>query len=257
MAADVTAIRKQFEGQLKRLGKAGMSALFPKDFNYYSIALELVDGRGRTVDYFLFPINPDDISETNREITRVRKTITGVSTLKNPTFNPVLISIQGDFGKRFKIILNGGPIEFAGISISRGQNLVDAFVGSVKKLATAVPQFSTFAKTGYGCIKVLESIKEKSKQIDPLNGRPYSLYLYNSITGNNYMVEFVEFRHNQNVSRNMIPRYSMQLIAVAPLDSLLARVTNLKSLLKNITISFLQKRSTAIANNIRKLIKKK
>lgn len=249
MASSVSSVEGSYKDRLVQLGKAGLSALYPHDFEYYSLSLELVDALGHTVDYFTFPVLPSSIEESVRETTNVRKTLGGVNVLKNPTFTPTTISITGDFGKRFKIIVGGQSIEFAGLSISKGNFTIDPL-----KAVRTFTQFSSFAKTGYGCIKVLESMKQKSKQLDENLKRPYSLYLYNPILGNNYQVEFESFRVSQNdKSNNMIPRYAMTLVSVAPLDSLLSRTSNLLSSVKNLAFSNLQKSANALARPIRGL----
>lgn len=241
------------QSRIIQVGKAGLNAIFPKEFNYFAISLELVDSRGRTVDYFLFPVNPSEIRETVREITNIRKTISGVSVLKNPTFIPSDIVISGDFGRNFKAIVNGQPFQFAGIQLSLNQGLF----GSIKSdITRKYSQFSSIAKTGYGCVKVIEGIKDKSKGLD-LDGKPYSLYLYNPILGNNYQVEFVSFDHFQNdKNSNMIAKYSIRLQSVAPLDSLFSKLKNIKSTVKNLAFSALQKKANNIAKDLRGLLGK-
>jgi hypothetical protein len=250
MATSISSVQANYQARLAQLGKAALHALYPNDFEYYSMSLELVDFLGNTVDYFTFPILPSNIDETTKELTNVRKTMTGVNVLKNPTFVPHPIVITGDFGKMFKVIINGQAIEFAGLSISSGHFSIDPL-----KAVRTFTQFSSFAKTGYGCIKVLEAMKQKSKQLDTNFKKPYSLYFYNPIFGNNYQVEFDTFKVTQNSKeRNMIPGYTMQLTAVAPLDSLLSRTANLKSSVKNLAFSSLQKSANSAARNLRGVI---
>lgn len=247
----VIATEASFRSKLNQLGRATLHALFPKDIEYYFLALELVDSQGTTVDYFSWPVLPEEINETQNELTSVRKTMGGVNVQKNPTFNPRQISIRGNFGRRFKLLLGGKPIEFAGIGLSikngkfdiKGPNLLD----------NNVPQFSSFVKNGYGCIKLLEAMKEKSKKLDA-DQKPHALYLYNPILGNNYQVEFNSFNQMQDKdSHNMIPAYSFQLTAVAPLDSVLSRKVNLKSVVKNLSLANLQKTANSVASGLRRI----
>lgn len=231
----------------KSIGKGALHALFPKDFPAYFLAVELVSSQGKTEEYFAFPILPDEIRETDNTITNVRKTMSSVNVQKNPTFNPRQISIKGDFGRNFKLLLNGKDITFAGFSFSSTTGF------SAGKFLKESVEFSSFAKSGYGCVKVLEKIKEKSKQLDK-DGKPYSLYLYNPILGNNYQVEFVSFSQSQDKSHyNMFPSYTLQLIAIAPLDSVFSRLKNIKTAIKNLTINGLQKTANLIASNLRQL----
>lgn len=244
-------VEERFKSQSKRLGQAALHALYPKDFAYYFLALQLVDSSNNTIDYFSWPILPDEIREVQSEVTNVKKTIGGVHVLKNPTFTPRQISIKGDFGRRFKLLLGGTKVEFAGFNFSINSGKFN--IANNNLLDGIVPQFSSFAKTGYGCIKVLEAIKEKSKKLDS-NNKPYSLYLYNPILGNNYLVEFVTISHFQDKDRyNMIPAYQLQLVAIAPLDNIVSRVNNIKSALKNLTLAGLQKTANSVASSLRSL----
>lgn len=245
------AVKSSYRDALVNVGKAGLNVLFPNDINLYFLAMELVDSRGVTVNYLAWPILPEEIKETHMEITTIRKTISSVNVLKNPTFAPRQISIKGNFGRNFKILLNRG-IEFAGFGISNG-----SFTSTNLLNGNEIAQFSSFAKTGYGCIKIIEAMKEGSKKLDAYN-KPHSLYLYNPILGNNYQVEFStggSFSHTQNNKQNnMIPAYDIQLTAVALLNGLFDRVANVDSALKNLSIGVLQKGANTIASSIRSAI---
>lgn len=237
---------------ISSVGRATLHALYPKDVEFYLIALALEDSKGNLVDYFSWPILPDSISETRKEITNVRKTMGGVNVLKNPTFVPTQISMRGDFGQRFKVLLNGQNFEFAGIQLSTKSGSFD--ITPPGQLENTVPQFSSFAKTGYGCIKVLEAMIAKSKKLDSYN-KPFSLYLYNPILGNNYQVEVDVFVHSQDSSKyNMFPSYNIQFTSVAPLDSLIGRAQNVKSAIKNVAFSVLQRKANTLVSPIRKAL---
>jgi|JI9StandDraft_1071089.scaffolds.fasta_scaffold00268_44 hypothetical protein len=243
------AVEARFKQGLDNLGRATLSALFPKDIENYMIALELINSKGNTVDYFAWPILPDELRETDNAITNIRKTMSAINVLKNPSFNSRQISIRGDFGRRFKLLLGAEQVTFAGFGFSLKNGKFN--ISPPKFLQNPVPQFSTIAKTGYGCVKVLEAMKEKSKQLDE-NGKPYVLFLYNPILGNNYQVEFATFSQSQDKSHyNMFPSYNIQLTAVAPLDSILSRRNNLKSAIKNLTVNGLQRTANELATNLR------
>lgn len=243
------AIEAEFKSRLSQIGKGGLNALFPSDFEYYLVALELVDSQNNTVDYFSFPVLPEEIRESHNEITNIRKTMTGVNVTKNPTFTPRQISIRGNFGRRFKLLLGGQQVQFAGFGLSIKNGALS--VSGPGSLQEVIPQFSSFAKTGYGCIKVIEAMKEKSKKLDNYQ-KPFSLYLYNPILGNNYQVEFNSFAHMQNQdTNNMIPAYNIQLTAIAPLSSLFSRGSSIKSALSKVTVGELQKTANNIARNLK------
>jgi hypothetical protein len=245
------SVENQFKDLVVNTGKAAMHALFPKDFAYYYLALELVDSQGNTVDYFGWPILPDSIKEIHQEITSIRKTIGGVSVTKNPTFTPRQIVLNGNFGRNFKLLLGQQTVEFAGFGFSMQNGKFQAT--SPGLFGDTVPQFSSIAKTGYGCIKLLEGIKEKSKQVDAY-GKPHSLYMYNPILGNNYQVEVNSFSHMQDKDQfNMIPAYAMMLTAVAPLDSILGRIGSVVNTFKKLSLGNLQKTANSVASNLRSL----
>lgn len=245
----VERTKNSYRARTAEIGRAALHALYPNDFEFYSVALELVDSQGNTVDYFIWPINPKEIKESQPEITNIRKTIGGVNVLKNSTFNPRTISIRGNFGRDFVALLGGQEFVFAGfgVSIRNGKFTID----KPDFLSNPVPQFSTFIKTGYGCVKLLESIKNKSRGVDEWN-KPYSLYFYNPILGNNYQVEFKDFTPFQEERMaNMIPSYNLTMVAVASLDSVLSRLTNLRSALKLTGMAHLQRTANTLANNLK------
>ena len=235
---------------ISQIGRAGLNALYPKEFEYYFFALELVNSRQETIDFFAFPVLPSQITEVQPEITNVRKTMGGVDVHKNPTFVPRTLTINGDFGRRFRILVNTNQIEFAGLRFSVNNGVFR--IGKPGDLLDDAPVFSSFAKTGYGCIKVIEAMKEKSKSLDQFN-QPHSLYCYNPVLGNNYQVEFQTFTHMQDKQQyNVIPRYSIEMIAVAPLEAL--PQFNDFSLVRNLAFGNIQKRVNNVVSQVRRSI---
>ncbi len=248
-------VENSFKTTLASIGRTALSALYPNDINLALIALELVDSNGSTVDYFTWPIMPSEIREVHQEITNIKKTIGGVYVLKNTTFAPRQISLSGTFGRRFKLLINNKQLELAGFRFSLSGGKVN--ISPPNFLEQRIPEFSSIAKNGYGCIKIIEAMKEKSKKLDE-NGKPYSLYFYNPLLGNNYQIEIINFSHMQDENEhNMLPAYSLQCVAVAPLEGVLSRLSNINSALKNITFAGLQKSANAIVSNLKSLKKLK
>ncbi len=216
------------------------------------LSMELVDSQGNTVDYFSWPVLPDEISETHNELTQIQKTLGGIRVTKNSTFVPKPISMRGTFGRTFKVLVGATKVEIAGFGFSTQDGNFN--VTGPNLLGTKVPQLSSFIKTGYGCIKIVESMKDKLKELDPYS-KPYALYLYNPILGNNYQVEINSFRHSQDSqTNNMVPAYSLQLMAIAPLDQLLGRRAMLNSAIKNLSIANIQKSANQLASTLRRTI---
>jgi hypothetical protein len=185
------------------LGKATLNSLYPNEFEFYMCAFELVDYRDKTVDYLIFPVNPNNLKETDQNIETIERSAGGIVTLSSSLYQPVNISLSGDFGRRFKFLIGRDNIEAVAVS----------FNGEKKK------EFSKQIKTGYGVMKVLENIIKVSKTLDSF-GNPYKLYFYNTIMGNSYIVKQVILNKEQTFpTSNMVPNYSIQMVGVAPLNT--------------------------------------
>lgn len=246
-------VERKYKDQVKTLGVATLNALYPNDIPMYSLYLELVNSKGHTVDFFSWPVMPDEIRETENtaSVMSIRKTMSGVVVQSNSTFHPRQISIRGDFGRKFKVVIGGEQIVFAGFGLSLKNGKFN--VTKPNFFSSEPPQFSSIAKNGYGCVKMLESIKEKSRQLDE-DGFPYSLYLYNPVLGNNYQVKFSSFTHMQDKDRyNMIPSYNIQLTAVASLSDVLSVRTKINSAIRNFSVGGLQKTANSLVSKIRRL----
>jgi hypothetical protein len=194
---------------LSVLGKRGLNTLYPNEFEIYIFALELVDASGKTVDYFLFPINPSGFSEDDNPLTSINKTAGGINIHKTDTFVPIAISLQGNFGRQLKFVSGNELISFSAALLNHpASTLRDRIAGNFQQQT-----FSKVLKTGYGCCKVLERMCDLSSQLDQ-DGNPYSLFFYNLALGNSYLVEVTHFRFSQDMSSNMIWNYALGMTAV-------------------------------------------
>src|SRR4051812_44167158 len=88
---------------LEQVGKTALNIRYPKEFELYLCALELVDQYDNTLRYFVFPVMPSTMQETIPQLTSIKKTMAGVTVLSNPTFVPTDINISGNFGRKFRI----------------------------------------------------------------------------------------------------------------------------------------------------------
>lgn len=233
------------------IGKAALHALFPNDFEYYMIALELVDSKGYTVDYLNFPVNPNQISQTEPQITSIKQSFGGVTILKSRTFVPKDIRISGDFGRAFKILIQpfdkgtfrafGGGMSVKDGVWKKHENPSENKAGAVVKKM----MLNSSIKTGYGCTKLLQAICDKSGGVD-LDGNPLRLYLYNMTLGESYLVEVINATFDQNKqSSNMIWQYSLNLKAVAPITK--TKKSSLLAMSQRMLFSILQQGATQIA----------
>lgn len=222
---------------MRTVGKSAMAALYPDDFECYITALELVDSSEKTTDYFLFPLNPTSISESENQILNIRKTAGGINTISTETFMPSIINMSGNFGRKFKILV--------------GNNLVDfkAFNFSEKTFNQSAKIFDDTVKTGYGCIKILQKIIQKSRQLDQ-NGQPYFLYLYNLNFGKIFLVKCIgQPTFSTSVDKNMIWDYNIQFQTLAELSNIKSK-SEKNSNLKLLGISTIQKGLNAVLGNV-------
>lgn len=200
------------------IGKKAVNALFPNEIEIYICAFELVDSMNRVVEYFVFPINPSSISETEAFGVNIKKTAGGIVVLNHQTFIPTEISLVGDFGRQFKFVLGQELISFSAMLFSTSggifKNVAQQFQSNFQNGI-----FSKSIKTGYGCIKIVEAILNKSVSLDS-NGQPYSLYFYNLALGNNYLVKPLSMTFSMTEEKNMIWRYNISLKSLAPLEQI-------------------------------------
>jgi hypothetical protein len=215
------------------IGQAGLNSLFPNDFEYYLVALELVTSNDETVEYFLFPVTPN-IQKTSTNLVNVKKTAYGVTTLSSQDFNPNDIVLNGNFGRNLKIFLGGNQISLGAIQYSTKAGVYRLDNGIKNKI------FNPTIKTGYGAIKVLQSIHEKSNSLDKSN-KPFRLYFYNPALGESYLVKSISLSQNQSLNMNMIWSFSLNLKIIGHLDTIKKNKVSTKSLMTLLRINEFQK----------------
>lgn len=241
----------QYQQLLATVGRAGLHALFPKDFEAYFISFELTDSRGRVIDFLTFPVAPEQVSESQPKITNIKKTAGGVTAISSETFVPTQIQIQGTFGRRLRFMIGQTQIDAAALAFSTQGGKFNKEGLFQNGLSVAFPNFSVQVKTGYGVIKILEAMIMKSDSLDSDNN-PHRLFFYNSILGNNYLVKVNNFTHSQTQDQNMIPRYNLQMTSIAPLEYV--RDNPQKALTKTMTFGVLNKAMDNVAKNVKSVI---
>lgn len=238
------SIGKRAETLINELGRGTAHYLFPNDIDFYFVALELVNSKGKTVQYMAFPIMPDSIIFQDTEITKVQRTFGGITTLRTSTFDPKSYTLQGNFGRNFKILVGGQLFEFSAFNFDFGDQAIDS-----SKFKITVPELSVSIKNGYGCIKLLEKIIKRADQLDQ-NGEPYKLFLYNTSLNHQFLVEPIDFTFSQSVSMNMIWKYSLRLNAIAKVEDL---TDNSKlGILNSLTINGLNSVANKLGSKIAK-----
>lgn len=235
--ADINEILRRYSGTVSDIGRSALHALYPKEFEYYLVSLELTVN-DKTVDYFVFPIMPSAISKSENTRVNVKKTATANVVINSRYFVPHDITLKGNFGRGFNILLQPQePISFKALrySIKDGVWKGESILSSLKE---SFSQFNPAIKTGYGCIKILQAIIDKAKGVDE-NGNPFKLYFYNPALGESYLVvptsNPLSLNQDEN-QNNMIWEYTLNLIAVADVtssnrqnDTILRSLSNLVS----------------------------
>jgi hypothetical protein len=204
-------------GVVSPAGRAILNQVAPNDFEYYLCSIEVVDANdlNNVLEFFTFPITPNNMSVIKSKSKTVTKTADGISVLENNSFVPIEMSISGDFGRKLKIITRGG-------SDVKSDNILTRNV-----------------KTGYGCVKVLENIYNRTSNL--YNGLPVLVFFYNYAFNANYLIEVTSFQASQDISKNMIWNYAMSFKAIAPADDIIDSPELKKRLSKYTTIDSVQK----------------
>lgn len=230
---------------LKEVGRIGLNTLYPTEFEYYIVIFELVNSEGKTVEYLSFPVNPDSISYDDEVLSNVRKTLGGVSVVDNGTSRPKKISMSGTFGRKLRLLLDVNTNSTSN-GTKDGSFLVP---GNSLEIKTNV--FNARLKTGYGTIRILKSIIEKSVQLDEYD-KPHRVYLYFPPLGENYLIKFQTFKLTQDYSTsNMLWKYMINLSVLGELDSMVGN-TSLSS--RELKLQSVQRGLNILLNKIGRML---
>lgn len=218
--ADTSIFNEYLRGQVASIGKAALSGLFPRDFEYYLVALELTTFDGDTIDFFSFPILPSQLTKSENTKTSIYPTLGGITIINSSTITPQDLTLSGDFGRSFKLMVGnyGAPfVSFKGVKFSNTNGVY--YSDDVNAtFSRKVPDFNFTVKSGYGCIKILQSMIARANGHD--DGKPFRLYFYNLALGESYLV--VPTKNplvlSQNEAKNTIWSYTLNLQIIAPLD---------------------------------------
>jgi hypothetical protein len=260
VSVDLTIINRQVTQMVNGVGRALMHQLYPKDFEYYMLALELVDGAGNTIDYFAFPVLPSAISKSENKRITIKKAYRSTLILTSTAYTPQDVTIRGNFGRGFKILIGAKEI-LSGVAFnaSTKAGVFELTQLANRSLLSPTSQFSRFVKTGYGAIKLLQSIIHKSDGSDQ-NG-PYRLYFYNFALGESYLVvvpsKALTLEQNDS-NMNMIWNYTLNLTTIAPLELIKGATTdssNLKLLQANNLQNTVNSAGRDISNYVSHIIK--
>lgn len=240
---NISSINRKYQELLTAVGKTALNALFPYDFEVYMMALELTDSEGNTIDYLSFPIMPESITKAEPKRTNIKVASTSTTVLSSASFIPEEITIKGNFGRTFNILLSPKEPSISGVAYSTKSGVYDLTQINNKNnvLAVKMPAFNVGIKTGYGAIRILKSIISKSNGVDK-SGKPFRLFFYNLALGESYLVTVPNsgITVSQNLQKNMIWEYNLTLNTLANLSSLHSQIKR-SSLLKVASTDVIQK----------------
>lgn len=239
---------RRYLTDIETIGKNTLNILYPNDFELYVIAFEVVNRSGVTEEYFIFPILPSNIKESKPQGHNIKQSLGGITVLSNPSFIPTDITISGNFGRSFKILL--------------GDNFMDLYSGfrdesgniNILKKNDKLQTYDKKIKTGYGCCKILEAMIEKVRK--PTNGEQYKLIFHNLALGNSYIVVPQTLTFSQSQQSNMIWEYDLPMKSVAPLNFIRTAEEIEKSRKDVIATNFAQNKANDIVNGLASFLNK-
>ena len=198
---------RNFDQAFNLLGRSGLNLAFPKEFELYVCAFELIDADGETLDYFIFPIMPSAINETIPQLHNIKKTDGGLSVLSTTGYIPTSIVISGNFGRSFKFLMGGGDL-LSTFTKTKASGSIG--FSSKSPIQTIKEQFNKRIKTGYACTKILENIIETASKLDE-RGRGYTLVFHNLAFDKVQIVKPQSLSITQDQQTNMIWNYNLQM----------------------------------------------
>lgn len=217
-------LRDRFNNIAVDGSKALLHSTFPNDVEYYLCSIELLEiingSEPKTFEYFTFPIMPENIKISDSKVQTTSKTLEGVVVIENNTFTPKTITINGNFGRKIKML-----------------NLELSFDSQRQEFAN-FKEANSEIKTGYGVMKRLQRIIENSSYL--LNGNPILAMFYCYAFNAHYVVQFNSNSFEQSVSKNMIWEYNLNMTAIAPANQILGNKYLKDTLNKYLKRQFIQ-----------------
>lgn len=228
----IEAYRREIEGVIgSRWGtsdliteaqRLALNTAFPNDFEYYLLALEVIDSENIPMERFTFPVMPKMIRNQRPTIKTIEKTYGGVITNFATSFVPYPISVSGTFGKKLRFTLGLDTPQM--LQYTYGDPKEVNAKKLFKKAATVNPRI----RTGYGYTQKLKDIFAYGQALDK-KGNPYKIVFYNMAANEVVYVEMDNLVTDINdQEKNMMWGYSLQMTAVAPVQKV-----SVKDTLKN------------------------
>lgn len=232
--------------EVNQYGRGLVSVKYPNEIEVYLCALELTNSKNETQKYFMFPIMPSSISKTENNRTNIKKSSSGTVVLMSGSYTPSEISIKGDFGRSFKFITNptGDRFSYA-LFNTKGKD----------RLNINSPEFDPSVKSGYGCIKILQSMINETNKLDEYS-KPNRLYFYNLALGESYLVAILPggLTLSQNYEKNMIWQYSLSMQALCNIEDMKSSEEVTKSSKSLLSSKLIQNSVNVIVSEVKGLL---
>lgn len=184
-------------------GRDVLHSIYPKEFELYMISLELVNPNNDIEEYFTFPINPNSMSKIEPYTKTIERGFNRVIVNRNSSFTPQDLSIKGNFGRDFRILVRQKESVTFNSILSKSKFFKEG-------------EFNHSLKSGYGSFKILQRICQRSNEL--VEGKPMKLYFHNFMLGESYLAEVLDFTAEQSLASNMLWNYSLRLKIIAPIN---------------------------------------
>lgn len=222
--SNIQVTKKKVENIVANKGRAALHALAPDDFEYYACSFELLKSNGDVEKIFHFPVMPNGISIDGQSIVNIMKTGTGTTVQFNDSFVPKNISINGTFGRKFRLLLSNNS----------GNDVL-----SFKNIKQNIKDIDLKIKTGYGAMKMMEYMLDELYKLDEFN-MPRFLIFHNFAFNQSLLVEVISKNFSQSNENNMMWNYSIQLKGVADARKIILGKRSKKNLRDLLSVSSLQ-----------------
>lgn len=191
-----------------------LHSLLPDNYELYKMVVQVVDPsasavakKSTLIEEFDFTIMPESVEVVRQFKTTVMPTLTSNFTLDSFTESPSQFVLVGTFGVNHKVKFN---------------------------LADFTGKFDPVILTGYGLVKRLEKIIQKTKGTSS-DGTPYQTYLINKAFNSTIRVEINKAVFRQNVSRNGLWVYELTFTKVSDNIPYWMEQTKMQSAINDIT----------------------
>lgn len=227
----VEIVKRKATEVIFEMGRGALHALAPNDFEYYACTFELINSKNVIEDIFHFPVMPSGISVARQSTLTIKATGQSYLSQFNDCFVGKKISINGTFGRKFRLMVTKEVGQEAGVNTKIFQN------------------FDLKVKTGYGALKLLEKIIEDSQMLDE-DEQPKFLLFYNHTYNQNNIVEVTNFVVTQSLENNMMWNYTLDMTMLGDISTVVGGFDYKKNLKSLLAMSVLNKGINKVFNNI-------